>query len=125
MDYLLSEEYQTTVETLMDRAENPIRAVQLLDAHQSALGFALYCNYYTEDGKLFIMEFCVEPPCRGQGYGKLLYELIEAREKARGAKFAELTTDSATPFWQGLGFVNTGVADLDNGDFIFRKKIDL
>lgn len=123
LEYLLSEEYRTTVEALMDRAQNPIRAVHLSDDAGQLLAFAMYCNYATEDGKLFIMEFCVEKALRGQGYGRQLYSLIEAREKARGAKFAELTPDAAVSFWESLGFVNTGRVDPDNGDCIFRKEI--
>ncbi|MGI6228300.1 MAG: GNAT family N-acetyltransferase [Christensenellales bacterium] len=112
LEYFLSDEYRREIESLMNPAESKtlVRAVKLVDG-ADLLGFALYVNYAFEnresDGELFILEFCIEPTFRGCGYGKMFYEMIEAVENMRGAKYAQLTADRAVGFWQKVGFKDT------------------
>ena len=47
--------------------------------------------------------------------------MIETIEKARGAKYTQLTADRAVGFWVKIGFVDTEIVE-DNGLNKFRKS---
>ena len=73
------------------------------------VGFALAAVFTGEDGKCFILEFCVLPEHRGGGMGTACARtLLNWREQ--GAGYAELncTTPPRQRFWGRLGFVANG-----------------
>ena len=121
LPYFLSSEYREIIERLMNREQDPLRAVRFM-AGEKTVGFATYCNYLSEDGKTFILEYNIAREYRRCGFGRRFYELIEQREKQRGAKYAELTSDNAGGFWQKLGFAAAGVNQ--DGQTLFAKRFD-
>ena len=116
--YFLSAEYRGIIETLIAREVHPVRPVWLADGG-AIVGFAMYCTYLLEDGKLFILEFNIDRGHRRKGFGARFYALIERREKARGARFAELTADEASGFWERQGFTYYGRNE--DGQRLYRK----
>lgn len=71
----------------------------------------------------YIMEFFVLPEYRRKGFGKEMYLRLEKAFRDDGAKRMYLTSDPITgkPFWESLGFVNTGERSPENGMEIYEK----
>ena len=75
------------------------------------IGFAMPVIFNTEDGKCFIMEFCVYPEFRGNGTGKECARVLLAWAKENGALYAELNHGSNQRrryFWETVGFIENG-----------------
>ena len=109
-EYFLGNEYRTTMQDIHERAQD--RCYYLFfDKNGETVGFALPVIYVTEDGKCFIMEFCIYPEHRGKGVGKNCADALLDWAKKNGASYAELNCSPDTRrerFWQGLGFVRNG-----------------
>lgn len=73
----------------------------------------------------YIMEFFVLPEHRRNGYGKEMFLHLEKLFRQDGAKRMYLTSDPITgnPFWESLGFVNTGERSSENDQEIYEKQI--
>lgn len=113
---LLSQAYHDRIDQFCLRSINPGRRVFfLLDGVE--VGFALYCIYSTEDSKCLIREFCVYPPYRCRGIGKLCFAALAQQARQEGARYFELNTycHRARRFWESLGFLYNGY---DEGDSI-------
>lgn len=68
--------------------------------------------FNTEDGKCFIMEYCVYPEFRGSGTGKACAAVLIDWARENGALYAELnygSNERRFRFWESLGFVENGV----------------
>ncbi len=74
------------------------------------IGFAMAVIYDSEDGKCFLMEFCVFPEYRGKGCGSACAEAFKAWAKENGSKYIELNfdTEHRRRFWSRRGFVSNG-----------------
>lgn len=111
ISYFLGNEYQSTMQQLHDRPQD--RCYYLFfqrDGHD--IGFALPVIYTSEDGKCFIMEYCVYPEYRGNGTGKECANVLLSWIKENGALYAELNyggNDRRLRFWKSVGFVENGV----------------
>lgn len=107
--YFLGGEYRAQIERLHDRPHDRCRYLFFCRDGQD-VGFALPVVYDTEDGKQFILEFCVFPEFRGHGTGRACAEALLGWGRANGAKYAELNanTDDRRRFWGRLGFVPNG-----------------
>ena len=71
-----------------------------------------------------VMEFYISPEFRRKGYGKSLYEHIEATLKNDGTQNIYLTSAIASiPFWIAMGFKESGKIDPDNDLPIYIKNI--
>ena len=67
--------------------------------------------FTSEDGKCFIMEFCVYPEFRGNGAGKACANALLTWAKDNGALYAELNYGSderRRHFWESVGFFENG-----------------
>lgn len=64
--YHCSEKYKENIETLHERRFDPVRYLFFRRDGQD-IGLALSVVYASEDGKQFILEFCVFPEFRGNG----------------------------------------------------------
>lgn len=76
------------------------------------IGFALPVLFDSEDGKCFLMEFCVYPEHRGSGTGRACAAALLDWAKRSGARYAELNfggDDRRQRFWKSVGFVDNGV----------------
>ncbi len=67
--YFLSDEYQSTMQEIYVREKDWCYYLFFQQNGQD-IGFALPVIYISEDGKCFIMEYCVYPEYRGNGTGK-------------------------------------------------------
>lgn len=73
----------------------------------------------------YIMELFVLPEHRRKGYGKEMYYRLEKLFRQDGATQMYLTSDPITgkPFWESLGFINTGEKSPENKQDIYEKQI--
>ena len=110
LDYFLSEDYRSQVQAVHDRKQNPLYYL-FFRRHGQDIGFAMPAIFTTEDGKCFIMEFCVYPQYRGGGTGTQCAQALLRWAKERGAVYAELNyggDERRQRFWARLGFVPNG-----------------
>lgn len=107
--YFLGTEYRAAMEDLHRRTQDPCYWVFFCRDGQD-IGFALPVLYTAEDGRCFIMEFCVYPQFRGGGTGKACAAALLAWAEERGGTYAELNAgdEGRARFWQSVGFVGNG-----------------
>lgn len=107
------------------------RHLELLYAAGTLVGF-LYGkvdhdnhNGFVKPGYGYIMEFYVRPECRLKGYGKMMFRHLEQMFRHDGARMMYLTADPVTgkPFWEAMGFVNTGEQSPENKLDIYEAAI--
>ena len=108
--FLNDAEYRAQIQRVHDR---PRDRCYYLFFHRDGqdIGFALPAIFTSEDGKCFILEFCVFPEFRG-GTGRECAAVLLNWAKERGARYAELNCGSderRLRFWQRIGFVENGV----------------
>lgn len=75
------------------------------------IGFAMPVIYTTEDGKCFIVEYCVYPEFRGNGTGRECASVLLNWARGHGALYAELNYGRSTRrrhFWESVGFIENG-----------------
>lgn len=111
LEYFLGDEYRAHMQRIHDRPQD--RCYYLFFQRDGQdIGFALPVIYNSEDGKCFIMEFCMYPEFRGSGTGRKCAEILLDWAKKNGAAYAELNCggDERRPrFWQSVGFTENGV----------------
>ncbi len=108
--YFLGDEYRIGMQRVHDRPQDRNHYL-FFDAGGRDIGFALPVIFTSEDGKCFIMEFCIYPEYRGNGTGTACARALLHWAKKHGAKYAELNYGSDARrlrFWQRLGFVENG-----------------
>jgi len=107
------------------------RHTELCYVGDDLIGF-LYGKVDHEDHKGFIkpgygyiMEFYVCPQYRRNGYGKKMFLHMEHLFRKDGAKRMYLTADpvSGKPFWEAMGFANTGEQSPENKLDIYEKDV--
>ena len=78
-----------------------------------------------EAGYGYIMEIYIVPDYRRKGMGVQVYKHIEKTLKTDGAEKIYLTPDSVNgvPFWETLGFTDSGNCDPDNKMHIYISPI--
>lgn len=109
-EYFFGPEYRQTIEKLHSRKENPIHWL-FLNQNGIDIGFTQAVIFATEDGKCFIMEFCIYPEYRGNGSGTRCAKAVLRWTKENGALFAELNTGGnlrRRNFWNRIGFEDNG-----------------
>lgn len=109
--YFLGDEYRAAMQKLHERPQD---RCYYLFFHQSGqdIGFALPVIYTSEDGKCFIMEYCVYPEFRGNGTGKKCARILLDWARENGALYAELNygrDERRLRFWKSAGFLENGV----------------
>ena len=111
-EYFLSDtEYRADMQKIHDRPQD---RCHYLFFHRNGqdIGFAMPVIFNTEDGKCFIMEYCVYPEFRGSGTGKACAAVLIDWARENGALYAELnygSNERRFRFWESLGFVENGV----------------
>ena len=101
--------YREAIEALCRREANPGRRF-FFEAEGREVGFALCALYDREDGKCFLLDFCVYPPYRCRGLGQRCFADLAERMTAEVAAYFELNTHSsrARRFWESVGFRYNG-----------------
>ena len=110
LSYFLGSEYYNHMMKIHSRPQD---RCYFLFFHRDGqdIGFAMPVIYTTEDGKCFIMEFCVYPEFRGNGTGKECAKVLLDWAKEHGAQYAELNhggNQRRRHFWETVGFIENG-----------------
>ena len=110
LEYFLGSEY---CDHMMKIHSRPKDRCYFLFFHRDRqdIGFAMPVIYTTEDGKCFIMEYCVYPEFRGSGTGKECARVLLDWAKEHGARYAELnhgSNERRQHFWETVGFIENG-----------------
>ncbi|MDR0890293.1 MAG: GNAT family N-acetyltransferase [Oscillospiraceae bacterium] len=105
--YFSSDEYRGQIDNLCTREIDPGRRV-FFELGGERIGFCSYCFYRSEDCKCFLLDFCIYPAYRRQGYGTACFAAIARRE--RQARYFELNVsgEESRSFWKRLGFRYNG-----------------
>ena len=110
LDYFLDDtRYRAAVQRVHDRAQD--RCYYLFFFREGReIGLALPALFLSEDGKCFLMEFCVYPAFRGGGTGTACAKALWDWARQNGAQYAELNCADARRrrFWGRAGFVENG-----------------
>lgn len=110
-EYFLSDtEYRAHIQRIHDRPQD---RCYYLFFHWNGqdIGFAMPVIFTTEDGKCFIMEYCIFPEFRGNGTGKKCAGVLMDWVRENGALYAELNYGGdprREHFWQSVGFHKNG-----------------
>ena len=124
-EYFLSDtEYRAHMQKIHDRPQD---RCHYLFFHRNGqdIGFAMPVIFNTEDGKCFIMEYCVYPEFRGSGTGKACAAVLIDWARENGALYAELnygSNERRFRFWESLGFVENGVDEWGEPVMILPPK---
>lgn len=123
-EFFLGEEHQAQLQQIHDRPQDPC---YYLFFHRDGqdIGFALPVIFTSEDGKCFILEFCVYPEFRGNGTGKACAQALLTWAKAHGAHYAELNyggNQRRCRFWERVGFVKNGVDEWGDALMLLPPK---
>ena len=111
LEYFLGSEYHDHMMKIHSRPQDRCYFL-FFNRDGQDIGFAMPVIYTTEDGKCFIMEFCVFPEFRGNGTGKECAKTLLDWAKGHGALYAELNYGGdkrREHFWQSVGFIRNGV----------------
>ena len=109
--FLSDTEYRVQIEHVHNRLQD--RCYYLFfERNGQDIGFALPAIFTSEDGKCFILEFCIFPEFRGGGTGRECAAVLLEWAKEHGARYAELNyggDERRLRFWRRIGFVENGV----------------
>ena len=107
--WFFSKEYREALDALCERKVDQGKACFFVKDGKP-IGFVFYCIYQSEDGKCFILDYCIYPEFRNQSLGRQCFHLLEENTKKEGASYYELNTNSrkAKHFWETLGFHYNG-----------------
>lgn len=109
--YFLSTEYINELRSVHEREQDRCHWL-FFNRNGQDIGLAMPVIYNSEDGKCFIMEFCVYPEFRGSGCGTGCAKRLLDWARDMGAKYAELNCSvdaRRVRFWEAQGFVKNGV----------------
>lgn len=103
----LSQEHRENMDRLCERDVDRVRRVFFMHKEEQ-IGFAFYCTYASEDGKCFIIDFCIYPSFRNKGYGRKCFEAIRKLEERATYYELNLSNESNKKFWESVGFKYNG-----------------
>ena len=110
LEYFLGSEYYDHMMKIHSRPQDRCYYLFFYRDGQD-IGFAMPVIFTSEDGKCFIMEFCVYPEFRGNGTGKECARVLLDWAKENGALYAELnhgSNERRRHFWETVGFIENG-----------------
>lgn len=123
-NHFLGVEYRQHMEIIHKRPQDRCYYLLFYQNEQN-VGFAMPVIYTSEDGKCFIMDFCVYPEFRGNGMGKECARALLKWAEKNGAFYAELNySDNVRRkhFWQSIGFVQNGSDQWGDPLMLFPPK---
>ena len=110
LEYFLGPEYYDHMMKIHSRPQDRCYFLFFQRKGQD-IGFAMPVIFTSEDGKCFIMEFCVYPQFRGNGTGRDCARVLLTWAWEHHALYAELNHGSdqrRRRFWKGVGFTDNG-----------------
>lgn len=123
IEWFFSKEYKEHIMRLFERDMDPLYIV-FINKDKSNIGFMTYVIYNSEDGKCFVLDYCIYQQHRNKGIGKTAFSLLEKDFIYRGAKYIDLNVSNTNNerFWICNGFSKTNIKDEQNS-FIYRKVL--
>lgn len=105
-----SEEYRQNLEALRTRQADPLHFLYFQRGEET-IGFSMAVIYSSEDGKCFILEFCIYPQFRDGGVGSACARMLMEWARQRGASYFQLNAarEDRRRFWGRLGFLPDGM----------------
>ena len=127
LEYFSGPEYYNAIMDLKVNKSGeqlPLEMVFISDCEQRYLGFAMYKIYNTEDGKAFILEFCIDEPLRNQGLGTQVAKAFETYLQREGATYLAINTSNKDNlrFWKRFGFSESEPDEW--GKMIYTKTVE-
>lgn len=110
LEYFLGEAYHDQIMKCFRRPKDRCFFL-FFQRNAQEIGFAMPVIFSSEDGKCFIMEYCIYPPFRGKGLGKECARALLHWAREHGARYAELNYDGSARrrhFWEAAGFRDNG-----------------
>ena len=127
LEYFLGSEYHDRIIEIYSRPKD--RCFFLFFRRDGRdIGFAMPVIFTSEDGKCFIMEYCVYPEFRGNGTGRECAGVLLDWAKERGALYAELNcggSERRRHFCKNVGFVENGVDEWGDALMILPPAEDV
>ena len=119
--WFFSKEYKDHIMRLLERNVDPLYIV-FINKDKTNIGFMTYVIYNSEDGKCFILDYCIYQQYRNNGIGKIAFNLLEKDFFDKGATYIDLNVSNTNNerFWVGNGFAKTNIKD-EKSNFIYRK----
>lgn len=121
-EWFLSEAYKKHIMTLFQREIDPLHILFFIE-DKTYMGFAVYVLYESEDGKCFIIDYCMDPKSRNNGKGKCYFQLLEEKFRKEGATYValNLSNERNEKFWLENGFFKTSKDEY--GNYIYKKEL--
>lgn len=122
--WFFSKEYKDHIMNLFSRNKDQLK-ILFFRKNNEYVGFCIYVTYLSEDGKCFILDYCIDSNHRNQGLGKQFFYLLKDHTIAEGAKYfaLNLSNDNNRRFWKSLKF-EKGCID-ERGNYIYFHKINM
>lgn len=126
MAWFCSSEYYEIIMSLHKKdtaGGSTLQFVFFYNEKNQYLGFCMYKIYTKEDGKAFILDFCIDKKVRNRGVGKMVVSYLEHYLKREGATYCALNTSNSNNrrFWLSQGYV---FKETDNhGEKVYVKNI--
>lgn len=110
--WFYSTEYKKVMYKLFSREKDKAYPI-LFIRDNDIIGFCIYCTYHSEDGKCFIIDYCIIQELRYDNLGTIIFNLIKENEISNGAKYFELNVSNKRNmrFWMKQGFYFDGIDD--------------
>jgi len=104
-EWFFSQEYYDHIMKVYSRDVDKLYFV-FFESEKKNVGFCVYVTFHIEDGKCFILDFCIFKEFRNQGLGKKCFHLLEHKELQRKANYfaLNLSNENNQRFWKSLGF---------------------
>ncbi len=127
LEYFLGFEYHDHMMKLYRRQQDRCFFLFFRQNGQD-IGFAMPVIFTSEDGKCFILEYCVYPEFRGNGTGRECAKALLDWAKEHGALYAELNHGRSARrrhFWETVGFLENGADEWGEPLMILPPKEDV
>ena len=123
-DWFFSQDYIDHIMRLYFREIDKLYIVFFMK-DEVKIGFSIYVTYHSEDGKCFIIDFCIDANFRNQGLGSECFNLLKNQELQKGAAYfaLNLSNEKNERFWKSLGFVKSDNDEYNNPIYIYRSKM--
>lgn len=127
LEYFLGTEYYEQMMFVHGRQQDKCYFL-FFNRNGQDIGFAMPVLFPSEDGKCFIMEFCVYPEFRGNGTGKECAGTLLNWAKGNDALYFELNygdNERRRNFWKSMGFIENGADEWGNPLMILLPEEDV
>lgn len=107
-EWFFSKEYRDHIMNAYLREVNKLH-IAFFMKDDIYMGFVAYVIYHTEDGKCFILEYCIDSAYRSMGWGRKFFDSFKEMVKKDGATYfaLNLSNERNEKFWMSNGFIKT------------------